>query len=108
MSNSNTQKPAVRASKLENLVAEQQPVLQLQESVQKAGDKMRELHASTLPVSDGRRLVGMVNQRDPDRRAAGYGPDPNATPVSDILQSTVAYCFQDDECADALRKMDAG
>src|SRR5260221_3191967 len=108
MSNSDTQKPAARASKVENLGAEQQPVLHLQESVQKAGDKMRELHASTLPVSDGRRLVGMVDQRDPDRRAAGYGHDPNATSVSEIMKSTVVYCFEDDECADALRKMDAG
>ena len=91
---------------LENLIAEKQPVLHPQESIQKAGDKMRELQASALPVSDGRRLVGMVDQRDPDRRAAGYGHDPNATAVSEIMKSAVVYCFEDDDCAEALRKMD--
>lgn len=67
---------------------------------------MRELQAETLPVAEGRRLVGMVEQQDTDRRAAGYGHDPKAALVSEYMNSAPAYCFEDDDCAAALSKTD--
>ena len=59
--------------KLEEVVANQQGVLSPEDTVQKAGDKMRALNTEMLPVSEGRRLVGIVDEKDPDRRAAGFG-----------------------------------
>ena len=106
MPKSKRPKVSVRPSNLEEVVAEKQSVLHPQESIQKAGDKMRELHAGALPVSDGRRLVGIVDQPNPDRRAAGYGHDPNVMCVSEYMNSNVPYCFENEDCATALRKMD--
>jgi CBS domain-containing protein len=106
MPKSKKSKVPVRTSSLEEVVAEKQPLLHPQESIQEAGDKMRELHAGALPVSDGRHLVGIVDQPNPDRRAAGYGHDPNTTFVSEYMNSNVPYCFENDDCATALRKMD--
>lgn len=107
MAHSKKPKPPVRTASLGDVVEEKQPVLRPQESVQEAGDKMRALEAEALPVvEEGRRLVGMVDQPDPDRRAAGYGHDPKATSVSDYMNSDVLYCFEDDDCATALGKMD--
>jgi len=94
-----------RAAKLETVVTEKQPLLHPEESVQEAGEKMRDLSAKTLPVSDGRRLVGMVDQTNPDQRAAGFGHDPNTTTVGNIMNGNVAYCFEGDDCAEALRRM---
>ena len=94
-----------RAAKLENVVTEKQPLLHPEESLQEAGEKMRDLSAKALPVSDGRRLVGMVDQTNPDRRAAGFGHDPTTTTVGNIMNSNAAYCFEGDDCAEALRKM---
>jgi len=88
------------------VVVEKHPVLHPQESVQEAGDTMRELEAETLPVSEGRRLVGVVDQPHPDRRAAGYGHDPKATRVSEYMAGNVLYCFEDEDCATALGKME--
>lgn len=105
MAKSITAKSRPRGAKLEKVVAEKEPVLHPQESVQKAGEKMRDLQAGALPVSDGRRLVGIVDQPNPDRSAAGFGHDPNATTVSDIMNSNIAYCFEYDDCAKALQKM---
>lgn len=82
------------------------PVLHPQESVQRAGDEMRELEAETLPVSEGRRLVGVVDQPHPDRRAGGQGHDPKSTHVSEYMTRNVPYCFEDEDCATALRKME--
>lgn len=105
MSKSTTPKSRPRPAKLTDVVAEKQPLLHPQDSVQKVGEKMRDLEAEALPVTEGRRLVGVVDQTNPDRRAAGFGHDPNATTVSDIMNSDVAYCFESDDCAAALRKM---
>jgi CBS domain-containing protein len=98
--------PRGRRSKLKDVLAEKQPTLRPEESVQKAGEKMRRLAASVLPVTKGRHLVGMVDQKDPDRRAAGFGHDPGAMSVSEIMNKNVAFCFEGDGCAEALRRMD--
>lgn len=105
MSEPNKEKAPARAEKLENVVAEKQPVLHPQQSIEEAGDKMRELGANALPVAEGRHLVGVVEQDNPDRKAAGFGHDPKATLVGEYMNSKVAYCFEDDDCAAALSKM---
>jgi CBS domain-containing protein len=107
MPNSHSSRPPTRRTNLKSILAEKQPMLQPQESVQHAGDKMRELDADALPVSDGHRLVGMVDERNPDRRAAGFGHDPNATTVGQIMNNSPVFCFDEEDCAEALRKMDA-
>ncbi|MDR3402348.1 MAG: CBS domain-containing protein [Chthoniobacter sp.] len=96
----------MRDTDLEHVVTEKQPVLNPQDSVQEAGDKMRQMDVDTLPVVDGRHLVGVVDQRHPDRCAAGFGHDPSAMTVSAIMNNVVIHCFEDDNCAEALRKMD--
>ncbi len=106
MAQSKKPKPPVRTASLGDIVEEKQPVLHPEESVQEAGDKMRALEAETLPVAEERRLVGVVDQPHPDRRAAGFGHDPKATSVSEYMNSNVLYCFESDDCATALGKMD--
>lgn len=105
MSKKTAPKLRPRTAKLEKVLTEKQPVLHPEESLQEAGEKMRDLSAKTLPVSDGQRLVGVVDQTNPDRRAAGFGHDPAATTVGNIMNSNVAYCFENDNCAEALRRM---
>jgi CBS domain-containing protein len=94
-----------RTAKLGKILTKKHPLLHPKQSVQEAGEKMRDLSAKTLPVSDGRRLVGIVDQTNPDRRAAGFGHDPSTTTVGNVMNRTVAYCFENDDCAEALRRM---
>ncbi|EDY22334.1 putative signal transduction protein with CBS domains [Chthoniobacter flavus Ellin428] len=108
MAASKKKKAAVRTATAGEVVVEKHPVLHPQESLQEAGEKMRELEAESLPVSEGRRLVGMVDQPHPDRVAAGYGHDPKAARVIEYMISNVFYCFEDEDCAVALRKMEEG
>ena len=94
------------ATQLEEVIADKQGFLNPQDSVQKAGDKMRSLNADVLPVSEGRRLVGVVDQRRPDLSAAGHGHDPNTSTFGEAMNRDVIYCFEDDDCVTALRRMD--
>jgi CBS domain-containing protein len=91
--------------KLAQIVAEKAGVLSTSDTVQQAGDKMRALGAESLPVSEGRRLVGSVNEPHPDRTAAGHGHDPATTLVVEGMSRDVAYCFEDQEREDAERIM---
>src|SRR4051812_48463793 len=82
MSKSAAVKPQPPSAHLEKVgSAEKEPLLHPGESVEQAGEKMRKLKAETLPVVEGQRLVGSVDQPDPDRRAAGFGHDPHSTSV---------------------------
>ena len=106
MADSKEKKVAGPPATAGDVVTEKHPLLHPQESVQEAGEKMRELEAESLPVTEGRRLVGMVNRPDPDRAAAGYGHDPKATSVSEYMVDNVLYCFEDEAWTVALRKME--
>ncbi|MDQ3622312.1 MAG: CBS domain-containing protein [Verrucomicrobiota bacterium] len=66
-------------------------------SVAEAADKMRSLDVGSLPVCDGRRLVGMITDRDITIRATADGRDPNNTLVRDCMSPEIVYCFEDQD-----------
>jgi len=55
--------------------------------------RMRDLDIGSLPVTDGRRLMGMVTDRDLTIRAAAVGKDPSSTSVRDVMSPEVAWVF---------------
>jgi len=67
--------------------------LQTDNSVQEAGEKMRRLHAEKFPVATGDKLVGTVEDKFPDRKAAGFGHDPAGTRVAENMTPRKFYCF---------------
>ena len=73
-------------------------------SVRDAARTMDEMNVGVLPVCDGRRLVGMITDRDIAVRgiAQGKGPD---TPVREVMTDDVKYCFEDDDTDDVARNM---
>lgn len=93
--------------KLSEFLTRKIKVLSPQDSVQKAGDQMREHGAANLPVAEERRLVGMVDQPDPDLQASRHGHDPARIRVGDAMNSQAACCQETDDCESALALMDA-
>jgi CBS domain-containing protein len=91
---------------LEEVVADQQGVLSPQDTVQEAGDKMRALKAEVLPVSEERRLVGVVDEPNPDRTAAGHGHDPKSVLIGESMNRKLVYCYEDQDVSEARRVMD--
>ncbi len=69
--------------------------------------RMRDLDVGSLPVMDGRRLVGMVTDRDLTVRAAANGKDPSTTPVREVMSADVAWVFDHEPAemaADVMRR----
>jgi CBS domain-containing protein len=75
-------------------------------SLEEAASRMDELNVGPLPVCDGRRLVGMLTDRDIVVRATSIGSDPKSTRVRDVMSAGVVYCFEDEDVRVAARRME--
>ena len=74
--------------------------------IRHAAQKMDELNIGVLPVCKGRRLVGMITDRDITVRATAAGRLPHEARVEDAMSSDVRWCFEDastDEVLDMMR-----
>ncbi|MFE8603895.1 CBS domain-containing protein [Archangium violaceum] len=80
-------------------------VINPNDTLRDAAEKMRSLNVGPLPVCDGQRILGMITDRDIVVRAIALGRDPNSTQVADAMSSGIEYCFDDDDVDDVLRKM---
>lgn len=80
-------------------------VINPNDTLRDAAEKMRSLNVGPLPVCDGERILGMITDRDIVVRAIALGRDPNTTQVADAMSSGIEYCFDDDNVDDVLRNM---
>src|SRR6202035_2585718 len=92
--------------KIENAIAEKDDLLQPGDSVQTVSDKMVALDTNMLPVSEGGRLVALADLPNPGLDASSYGHDPKTTRISETMNRDIVFCYEDDDCAGALRKME--
>lgn len=60
-------------------------------TVQEAAQMMKSIDVGSLPVCDGRKLQGMVTDRDVTIRAVAEGRDPSQTRVKDIMTADIVY-----------------
>jgi CBS domain-containing protein len=74
-------------------------------TVFEAASLMRQLDVGALPVCDGRRLRGMLTDRDIVVRVLADGRDPHLTNVQDVMSSELVYAFEDDPVTQAARLM---
>ena len=76
-------------------VARKEPKpLQAKSSVKQAAEKIRSYHTDRLAVASGDQLVGTVKGKYPERKAAGFGHDPETTLVREIMVKKAHYCFE--------------
>ena len=79
-------------------------VVRPEETLRDAARAMADLDVGSLPVCDGRRMLGMVTDRDITIRgvAEGKGPD---TPVREVMTDDVVWCTDTDSVDDVLQQM---
>jgi CBS domain-containing protein len=99
-------KEATSPRKLAEVIAEKHGALDVRETVQDAGDKMRSLEADSLPVLEDRRLVGRIAGPHPDRSAAGHGHDPLVERVGACMSRELLFCYEDQDRSEAVKLMD--
>lgn len=75
--------------------------------LRKAAAIMDRLNVGFLPVYDGRRVVGVITDRDIVVRALAAEGGPEPTKVGDIMTEEVHYCLEGDEVADIVKHMAA-
>jgi len=90
---------------LKNVMTRDVEVVRPDASVQDAAAKMKRLDVGPLPVCDGKRVLGMVTDRDITIRAVAEGRDPKATTVQEVMTDEVIYCYEDQDAEDAARLM---
>jgi predicted transcriptional regulator len=77
-----TKQPSKR---VKEVVCQEPKLLQAKSSLKEAGEKMRSLDTNRLPVASGDHLVGAVEGKHPERKAAGFGHDPETALVRGIM-----------------------
>jgi len=75
------------------------------DSVRRAAQSMNELNVGSVPVCDGKKLVGMVTDRDITLRCVATGLDIEKTTLSDIMSKDVLWCFEDQPLSEVMVKM---
>ena len=91
---------------LTELTTESAGLLHPKDSVQTAADKMRELDTTNWPVAEDRKLVGMIDARNPDREIAAHGHDPKSWRVAEVMNKDTVFCFEDQSANEAWRVME--
>jgi len=66
-------------------------------SIRDAARLMDEMNVGSLPVCDGRRLKGIITDRDITIRATAAGLVPDDTRVQDVMSDNIWWCFDDDD-----------
>jgi CBS domain-containing protein len=79
-------------------------VVRPEETLRDAARAMADLDVGSLPVCDGRKLVGMITDRDIAVRAVAEGKSVD-TPVSEVMTDEVVWCNETDPVDDVLQQM---
>jgi CBS domain-containing protein len=79
-------------------------VVRPDDTVQSAARMMADLDVGAIPVCDGRRLQGMITDRDITIRAIAEGRGGD-TKVRDVMTADVIWCGEEDSTQDVLDRM---
>lgn len=101
-----TKQKSLGETRVDEVLSNKPPALHPSDSVELAGERMREMNADEWPVGEEKKLLGVMDKANPDRTAARYGHDPKQTSVGKTMSRDVAFCYEDQNCAEALAIMD--
>ena len=91
--------------KVKEVMTRNVELVQPNDSLMLAAQKMRDRDIGFLPVYEGDELIGVVTDRDIAVRAIAGGMNPDAILGREIVTSPVVYCFEDQSVEDAARLM---
>ena len=74
-------------------------------SLQQAAEVMEAMGVGSLPVCDGRRLVGTLTDRDIVVRGVATGRSPIEMLVRECMTEDISYAFEDEDAEEVLARM---
>lgn len=93
------------AMKLADIMTRDVTVVSPGDTAQRAAQIMDELNVGALPVCDGRRIIGMVTDRDLTVRIAAQGKSPDQARVEEAMSTNVRWCFEDEDVESVIERM---
>ncbi|MEP6740480.1 MAG: CBS domain-containing protein [Caldimonas sp.] len=75
------------------------------ETLQAAAKRMREMDVGSLPVVDGRAVVGIVTDRDIAIRGVAEDMAAQKATVADVMTADVRWCREDDNVDKVMAEM---
>jgi CBS domain-containing protein len=91
--------------KIADVMTRDVAVLGPQESVQRAAQLMDELNVGAVPVCNGKKLVGLITDRDIVVRSTAAGTAPAQCRIADVMSEHVRWCFDDQSVDEVLEQM---
>jgi CBS domain-containing protein len=76
-------------------------------SLQAAAEAMEAIGVGSLPVCQGRRLVGAITDRDIVVRGVATGRSPVDMVVRDCMSEDISYAYEDEDAEEVLARMKA-
>lgn len=74
-------------------------------SIQDAAQQMDRLNVGALPVCDGKKVIGMITDRDITTRCTAAGGAPGDTRVEDVMSAHVRCCRESDRIEQVEQEM---
>ena len=91
--------------KLSEIMTREVQILQPDDTLSLAAQKMRDYDIGFLPVCDGDNLMGALTDRDIAIRALSDGMDIKVMLGRDLMTTPAIYCFDDQDVTDAAKVM---
>jgi len=92
-------------SKVGEIMTRSVAVVQQDDTLQHAAQKMKTLNIGSLPVCDGDAMVGVVTDRDITVRGVATGMIPQEALVSSVMTADVRWCSETDTVEQAMEQM---
>ena len=91
--------------KLSEIMTQDVEIIQPDDTLRLAAQKMRDRDIGFLPVCDGESLMGVLSDRDIAIRALADGMDINVMLGRDLMTTPALYCFDDQDVTEAAKVM---
>lgn len=91
--------------KVSEIMTREVEIIQPDDTLHTAAQKMRDRDLGFLPVCDGESLMGVLSDRDITIRALADGMDINVMLGRDLMTTPAIYCFDDQDVTEAARIM---
>ena len=92
--------------KISDIMSRDVQVARPEDTLRDAAETMARIDVGSLPVCDGRRLLGIVTDRDIVVRGLAKGLGADST-IPQVMTEGVEYCFEDDDLVEVSDKMAA-
>ena len=91
--------------KVSEIMTQDVEIIQPDDTLRLAAQKMRDRDIGFLPVCDGESLMGVLSDRDIAIRALADGMDIKVMLGRDLMTTPAIYCFDDQDITEAAKVM---